>query len=113
MAVSVYGSGELLQFSAKTRQDLFRIFLSMEYRSALTMIRDMRVALANYAKHNRFDDIQLAVLGNLELVSGWCRDAYFSKAMKDLKNQFPNLKKESLKCKVREKWEKVMLGYRY
>lgn len=113
MTVSIYNQTELVRFGASSRKELSKAFLSLDFREALQTIKELKIALASYNKRIPFGTVQLDVLGNIELVTSWCRDAYFRKAMVDVKKDFPTLKKEGLKCKVRAKWESIMAVYRY
>jgi len=99
---------ELLKIAAISKAQLHSILFNKSIDEALVFRRNLQVALAEYAKHNKYDICQANILSVINQVESWARAAYFKKRLPEVLRSDTSLLrkgKASAKAIIAKEWE--------
>ena len=82
--------------------------MKVDINAAMRFRRDLQIALANYARHNKFDQVQESIIGHTKLIETTCWRAWWMREHKRRLRNDPTAQRigpKTLKIQLRAEWE--------
>lgn len=83
------------------------------FNDIMNFKRDLQVALANYARHNKYDSIQEKAIAMIGKIEKWCSMAFIEREMKQLNRIYPSWSDKRKKVHARQNWEVLNRKWSY
>jgi len=107
---------ELIGISAWTKPVCHQKLMGRSFNHAMNFRRNLQMALTEYSKHNKMDQVQLGIISVTGWIENWCRQAYFQMRMPELLRQRSDLvlkPKKAAKNIIRAEWETMAARWGY
>jgi hypothetical protein len=111
----MFSEGELMLISTWDRKRLYAFAKGKSVMAMLDFRRVVHKALAAYARHHKYDEVQQNVVRLMSKVEGWCRDAYFTNMRIRVLSEKPELASRPAAVKeiIKKSWENLVARKSY
>lgn len=107
---------ELVGISAWTKPILHTKLTGKKFDAAMNFRRNIQMAMTEYARSHKLDQVQLGALQVCGWVESWCRDAYFKMRLPEMLRQQSDLltkPKNYAKGLIRKEWTALAAKWGY
>ena len=107
---------ELIGMSSWTKPILHTKLAGRKFFHVMTFRRNIQIALTEYSRHNKMDQVQVGCIQVCGWIESWCRDAYFKMRMPEMLRQNSDLltkPKNYAKGLIRKEWSTLAAKWGY